>query len=158
MTNVVLYTAFSFSLSRNSGFPIPKDQSILRIKNLERIIVPTLSIDVKPNKVYDEIIGIKGYADVYDLVGGANAPKKITCVDTKGKKRYQLVKVRSVKLFIKYTDTAKILPTVYKLISSIFIYIFLSPYLQRIHSKVLIICSGIYMLRVLLNSIFPKGI
>lgn len=38
-------------------------------------------------------VGIAGYDPKFTLVGGINAPKKITCCGTDGVKRPQLIKV-----------------------------------------------------------------
>lgn len=72
--------------------------SVVRIKNFEHALIPTLSIDIKPDKNYDRIVSIKRYDVAFDLVGGVNAPKKISCYGTDGIKRNQLVKVYACKI------------------------------------------------------------
>ncbi|XP_014473077.1 PREDICTED: serine-protein kinase ATM [Dinoponera quadriceps] len=72
---------------------IPLDQPILGIKNLNNVLLPTLSLPVKPSCKYsDEVIGVKSYQNICEFVGGINAPKKIICVGTDGVLRRQLVK------------------------------------------------------------------
>lgn len=81
--------------------PVPKNsQSIDRIKNLEHTLVPTVSIDVRPDKVYNRIVTVQRYDNSFELVGGINAPKKITSHGSDGKRRNQLVKVTRVLIII----------------------------------------------------------
>ncbi|KAF3429996.1 hypothetical protein E2986_08147 [Frieseomelitta varia] len=71
---------------------IPKNQNILKIKNFENIFVLTLTIDVRPLRNYNNVIGIAKYTESYETVGGINTPKKLTCIGTDGIHRYQLIK------------------------------------------------------------------
>ncbi|XP_076247506.1 serine/threonine-protein kinase tefu [Calliopsis andreniformis] len=71
---------------------IPKNQEILKIKNFRNVLVPTLTIDVKPSGNYNDIISISKYVETYETVGGLNTPKKLICIGTDGISRYQLVK------------------------------------------------------------------
>ncbi|OAD57559.1 Serine-protein kinase ATM [Eufriesea mexicana] len=64
------------------------------IKNFENIFVSTLTINVRPNRNYNNIIGITKYIETYESVGGVNAPKKLTCIGTDGICRHQLIKGR----------------------------------------------------------------
>ncbi|KAJ9577913.1 hypothetical protein L9F63_025226, partial [Diploptera punctata] len=70
---------------------IPK--SILKhLINKTLVAVPTMTIPVNKDCKYDDIIGIHKYSDNFGLVGGINAPKKISCWGTDGIERPQLVK------------------------------------------------------------------
>lgn len=82
--------------SNKSGciIKIPRNQEILKIKNFENIFVPTMTINVKPYKNYNNIIGISKYIETYETVGGVNTPKKLTCIGTDGIQRHQLIKGR----------------------------------------------------------------
>ncbi|XP_076280983.1 serine/threonine-protein kinase tefu isoform X5 [Lasioglossum baleicum] len=71
---------------------IPKNQEILKVKNFNNVLVPTLTINVKSSRNYNNIIGISKYSGTYETVGGLNTPKKIICIGTDGISRYQLVK------------------------------------------------------------------
>lgn len=75
-------------------YNIPRNQDILRVKNFENAIVPTITLDVRANKNYDDVIGVSKYLNTFETVGGINAPKKIICIGTDGIQRIQLVKVR----------------------------------------------------------------
>lgn len=77
---------------------IPKSQEILKIKNFQNTIVPTINLDVRPNKNYEDVVGVSKYMPVFEAVGGINAPKKIICMGTDGIPRKQLVKV-GISLF-----------------------------------------------------------
>ncbi|XP_078038484.1 serine/threonine-protein kinase tefu [Augochlora pura] len=71
---------------------IPKNQEILKVKNFNNVLVPTLTLNVQPCQNYNDIIGISTYKETYETVGGLNTPKKIICIGTDGISRYQLVK------------------------------------------------------------------
>ncbi|KAG7199579.1 hypothetical protein KM043_014186 [Ampulex compressa] len=71
---------------------IPQGQNILKIRNFENVLVPTITINVRPSAIYDNIVGVAKYVASYQIVGGINAPKKLTCIGTDGSYRYQLVK------------------------------------------------------------------
>ncbi|XP_029040439.2 serine-protein kinase ATM [Osmia bicornis bicornis] len=77
-----------------SVIKIPRDQKILKIKNFEKVFVPTMTIGVKPSGNYNNIIGISKYMETYETVGGVNAPKKLTCIGIDGIVRHQLIKGR----------------------------------------------------------------
>ncbi|XP_012534493.1 serine-protein kinase ATM isoform X2 [Monomorium pharaonis] len=76
----------------NKRFPIARDQPISKIKNLNNVLLPTLSLLVRPSCNYVNVIGIHSYKDSCEFVGGVTAPKKIICVGTDGVQRRQLVK------------------------------------------------------------------
>ncbi|EZA54785.1 Serine-protein kinase ATM [Ooceraea biroi] len=73
-------------------YPIPRDQPICKLKNLSNVLLPTLSLSVRPSGNYKDVIGVKMYQDTCEFVGGVNAPKKVICVGTDGVHRRQLVK------------------------------------------------------------------
>ncbi|KAL6424274.1 hypothetical protein ACFW04_009833 [Cataglyphis niger] len=73
-------------------YPIPRDQSISKIKNLDNVLLPTLTLLVRPSGNYDNVVGIKTYQETCEFVGGVTAPKKVICVGTDGIQRRQLVK------------------------------------------------------------------
>ncbi|KZC09469.1 Serine-protein kinase ATM [Dufourea novaeangliae] len=89
---VMLANLTTPSSKSGSVLNIPKNQEILKVKNFRNVLVPTLMINVKPSKNYDDIIGISKYMETYETVGGLNTPKKIVCIGTDGISRYQLVK------------------------------------------------------------------
>ncbi|XP_023669570.2 serine-protein kinase ATM [Paramormyrops kingsleyae] len=72
--------------------PIPSEQPITKIKDLDNVIIPTMEIKVDPTGKYDNLVTIKSFKPTYCLVGGVNLPKIIDCVGSDGKRRRQLVK------------------------------------------------------------------
>lgn len=66
--------------------------SFLQIKNLDNVLLPTLSLPVSPSGNYDNVVGVRAYQETCEFVGGVTAPKKIICVGTDGVQRRQLVK------------------------------------------------------------------
>ncbi|XP_076752966.1 serine/threonine-protein kinase tefu isoform X2 [Xylocopa sonorina] len=89
---LVMMANLSTTINKCSIVKIPRNQEILKIKNFENIFVPTLTINVKSTNDYNTVIGISKYVETYETVGGINTPKKLTCIGTDGKRRYQLVK------------------------------------------------------------------
>ncbi|XP_012222718.1 serine-protein kinase ATM isoform X2 [Linepithema humile] len=73
-------------------YQIPRDQMITKINSLNNVLLPTLSLPVRPSGNYDNVTGVRAYQETCEFVGGVNAPKKIICVGTDGIQRRQLVK------------------------------------------------------------------
>ncbi|XP_070172770.1 serine-protein kinase ATM [Polyergus mexicanus] len=73
-------------------YSIPRDQLISKVKNLDNVLLPTLTLLVRPSGNYDNVVGIKAYQETCVFVGGVTAPKKVICVGTDGVQRRQLVK------------------------------------------------------------------
>ncbi|KAL0100932.1 hypothetical protein PUN28_019367 [Cardiocondyla obscurior] len=76
----------------NKRYSISREQPIFKMKNLNHVLLPTLTLSVRPSGNYDNIIGVKSYQDSFEFVGGITAPKKIICLGTDGIQRRQLVK------------------------------------------------------------------
>ncbi|XP_043513638.1 serine-protein kinase ATM isoform X2 [Frieseomelitta varia] len=89
---LVMLANLATTSSKCCTIKIPKNQNILKIKNFENIFVLTLTIDVRPLRNYNNVIGIAKYTESYETVGGINTPKKLTCIGTDGIHRYQLIK------------------------------------------------------------------
>lgn len=80
------------SLNKKQQMIIPRTEKIRMIKNMQNVLMPTISLPVRPNRNYSNIIGILEFDSVYSSVGGVNEPKKIVCKGTDGINRTQLVK------------------------------------------------------------------
>ncbi|XP_051160028.1 serine-protein kinase ATM-like [Leptopilina boulardi] len=76
----------------NQTHMIPSNQAICKIKNLNNISIPTMTLSVRKNGNYEHIVGIQKYKNTFVTVGGINAPKRIECIGTDGITRKQLVK------------------------------------------------------------------
>ncbi|XP_037122890.1 serine-protein kinase ATM [Syngnathus acus] len=78
--------------TEKKAIPIPADQPIHQIKDLDDVAIPTLEIKVDPSGCYDDVVTVRSFMPHYHLAGGANLPKIIDCVGSDGKRRRQLVK------------------------------------------------------------------
>ncbi|KAG7478644.1 serine-protein kinase ATM [Solea senegalensis] len=78
--------------TEKKAIPIPADQPIMQIKDLDEVVIPTMEIKVDPTGCYDTLVTIRSFMPQYRLAGGVNLPKIIDCVGSDGKSRRQLVK------------------------------------------------------------------
>uniref|UniRef100_A0A672H788 non-specific serine/threonine protein kinase n=1 Tax=Salarias fasciatus TaxID=181472 RepID=A0A672H788_SALFA len=74
--------------------PIPADQPIMNMKDLDEVSIPTLEIKVDPSGQYENLVTVRSFQPHYRLVGGVNLPKIIDCIGSDGRSRRQLVKGR----------------------------------------------------------------
>ncbi|XP_041796006.1 serine-protein kinase ATM isoform X2 [Chelmon rostratus] len=74
------------------AIPIPADQPIMQIKDLDEVVIPTMEIKVDPSGCYDNLVTLRSFVPQYRLAGGVNLPKIVDCVGSDGKSRRQLVK------------------------------------------------------------------
>ena len=66
---------------------------LAELKDCEDVAVPTVNLSVHSAGVYtSELVGIVRFERTFELVGGVNAPKKMTCLCTDGHKRPMLLK------------------------------------------------------------------
>lgn len=80
--------------SKSATIKIPKEHPILKIKDFLLVSIFTEEIKINYNCKYEDIIGIKSFSSDYEICGGINVPKVISCIGTNGKKYKQLVKGR----------------------------------------------------------------
>ncbi|XP_078513177.1 serine-protein kinase ATM [Lissotriton helveticus] len=80
--------------SQRTGITIPADQPIIKLKNLDDVVIPTMEIKVDPTGKYENVVTIRSFKPEFRLAGGLNLPKIIDCVGSDGKERRQLVKGR----------------------------------------------------------------
>ncbi|XP_035535893.1 serine-protein kinase ATM isoform X1 [Morone saxatilis] len=78
--------------TEKKAIPIPADQPIMQIKDLDEVVIPTMEIKVDPSGCYDNLVTVRSFVPQYHLAGGVNLPKIIDCVGSDGKSRRQLVK------------------------------------------------------------------
>ncbi|KAF3847994.1 hypothetical protein F7725_021022 [Dissostichus mawsoni] len=86
------YMDVSRHKTETKDIPIPADQPIMQIKDLEEVAIPTMEIKVDPSGCYDNLVTVRSFLPQYRLVGGVNLPKIIDCVGSDGTSRRQLVK------------------------------------------------------------------
>ncbi|XP_069496513.1 serine-protein kinase ATM isoform X1 [Ambystoma mexicanum] len=80
--------------SQRKGISIPADQPIIKLKNMDDVVIPTMEIKVDPSGKYENLVTILSFKPEFRLAGGLNLPKIIDCVGSDGKERRQLVKGR----------------------------------------------------------------
>ncbi|KAK2847024.1 hypothetical protein Q5P01_010023 [Channa striata] len=78
--------------NEKKAIPIPADQPLVKIKDLDEVAIPTMEIKVDPSGCYDNLVTVRSFMPHYHLAGGVNLPKIIDCVGSDGKSRRQLVK------------------------------------------------------------------
>ncbi|XP_030331993.1 serine-protein kinase ATM isoform X1 [Strigops habroptila] len=78
--------------SERKAISIPANQPIVKLKDLDDVVVPTMEIKVDPTGQYENLVTIKSFKPEFRLAGGVNLPKIIDCVGSDGKERRQLVK------------------------------------------------------------------
>uniref|UniRef100_A0A8C4HF10 non-specific serine/threonine protein kinase n=1 Tax=Dicentrarchus labrax TaxID=13489 RepID=A0A8C4HF10_DICLA len=78
--------------TEKKAIPIPADQPIMQIKDLDEVVIPTMEVKVDPSGCYDNLVTVRSFVPQYHLAGGVNLPKIIDCVGSDGKSRRQLVK------------------------------------------------------------------
>ncbi|XP_040282187.1 serine-protein kinase ATM [Bufo bufo] len=80
--------------AQRKAIPIPSDQPITKLKNLQDVVIPTMELKVDPSGKYENLVTITSFKPEFRLAGGLNLPKIIDCVGSDGKERRQLVKGR----------------------------------------------------------------
>ncbi|XP_053342610.1 serine-protein kinase ATM isoform X1 [Clarias gariepinus] len=78
--------------NEKKALPIPAEQPIMQIKDLEGVVIPTMEIKVDPSGKYEDLVTVRSFKPHFHLAGGVNLPKIIDCVGSDGKSRRQLVK------------------------------------------------------------------
>lgn len=71
---------------------IPATERILRLGHLDAIPVPTATIPIRDDCTYSDFPALKSFDNYFELVGGINFPKKVTCLDSTGQNRILLIK------------------------------------------------------------------
>ena len=72
---------------------LPSTCLLLKLGELTTVPVPTVEIPVDPTCCYDNIVSIDRFDHCFQLAGGVNLPKVMSCIGSDGKRRRQLVKV-----------------------------------------------------------------
>ncbi|KAK7172240.1 hypothetical protein R3I93_004526 [Phoxinus phoxinus] len=78
--------------TEKKAIPIPPEQPIMQIKDLNDVVIPTMDIKVDPSGKYEDLVTVRSFKPHFHLAGGVNLPKIIDCVGSDGKSRRQLVK------------------------------------------------------------------
>ncbi|XP_039752989.1 serine-protein kinase ATM isoform X2 [Pararge aegeria] len=71
---------------------IPTSESISHLRDLNAVPIPTDNISIRKNCNYSKLSTLSSFEKHFELVGGINYPKKISCLSSDGRKRIMLVK------------------------------------------------------------------
>ncbi|OWR44587.1 serine-protein kinase ATM [Danaus plexippus plexippus] len=71
---------------------IPRTEPISALNTLNAVPIPTDTIPIKKDSNYSQIATLSSFESSFELVGGINYPKKISCLGSDGKKRIMLIK------------------------------------------------------------------
>ena len=72
--------------------PLPTSCPLLKLTK-KGAAVPTIDLEVDQSCDYSDVVRVDGFDPFFELAGGVNLPKVISCVGSDGKRRRQLVKV-----------------------------------------------------------------
>ncbi|VVC96704.1 unnamed protein product, partial [Leptidea sinapis] len=72
--------------------PIPRTEGISKLQDLNTIPVPTDTVAIRKDCDYSRLATFASFNTYYELVGGINFPKKISCLSSDGRKRILLIK------------------------------------------------------------------
>ena len=86
------YHDVSTMKNQRGPFPLPANCPLLKLTK-RGAAVPTIDIEVDPSCAYENVVCVDGFDPFFELAGGVNLPKVISCVGSDGKRRRQLVKV-----------------------------------------------------------------
>lgn len=86
------YYDVSAQKKQRGPFKLPANCPLLKVKG--GVVVPTKDLAVDRTCTYSDVTCIDRFDPCYQLAGGVNLPKVVTCVGSDGTRRKQLVKVR----------------------------------------------------------------
>jgi len=84
---------YDVSAHKKQRGPIKFPASCPLLKLSRGGVVPTTDLAVDRTCRYDDVLGIDRFEPCFQLAGGVNLPKIVTCVGSDGKRRRQLIKV-----------------------------------------------------------------
>ncbi|KAH9504405.1 hypothetical protein Btru_063524 [Bulinus truncatus] len=87
-----IYLANTPASNKPGQLPIPKTMNILKLPNLDNVLLPSVELDVDPSGEYSNLVSPVRFEPTYEIVGGINLPKVIVCHGSDGRPRKQLVK------------------------------------------------------------------
>merc|ERR1719347_381894 len=90
LINLAYVTPSTTRVSKEIAFP--KDHALKKVSDWSSVAVPTDTLLIRPDCDYSSVAGVGRWEPAYSLVGGVNAPKKLSCWGTDGRLRPQLVK------------------------------------------------------------------
>ena len=85
------YYDVSSQKTQRGPIKLPTSCPLLKLK--ERVVIPTVDLAVDRICQYNDAVYIQRFEPYFQLAGGVNLPKIVTCVGSDGKRRRQLIKV-----------------------------------------------------------------
>ena len=88
----VAYYDVSAHKTVRTGIKFPSTCPLLRLSK-GQVAIPTLDLDIDKSCDYRNITFLESFDGCFQLAGGVNLPKIVTCIGSDGKRRKQLIKV-----------------------------------------------------------------
>lgn len=89
-TDVAYYDVSSYKKLRTS-IKLPPACPLLRLSG--QVAIPTVDLAVDRACHYENVVYVSQFETYFQLAGGVNLPKIVTCIGSDGKRRKQLIKV-----------------------------------------------------------------
>ena len=74
-----------------TGIKLPATCPLLKLEG--QVAMPTVDLAVDRTCQYEHVIYLNQFEPYFQLAGGVNLPKIVTCIGSDGKRRKQLIKV-----------------------------------------------------------------
>ncbi|KAF9415043.1 hypothetical protein HW555_007199 [Spodoptera exigua] len=92
MCDAIISFANYVPTAKKKKQPIPSAENILKLRDLLRVPVPTVTLPILKHCNYEDIHTLRAFDNNFELVGGVNCPKKINCQDNTGRNHILLIK------------------------------------------------------------------
>jgi len=90
----VAYYDVSAHKNVRTGIKFPTTCPLLRLTK-GQVAIPTVDLGIDKSCQYENVTFLESFNGCFQLVGGVNLPKIVTCIGSDGKRRKQLIKVCS---------------------------------------------------------------
>lgn len=88
--DVAYYDVSAFKKMR-TGIKLPPACPLLKLEG--QVAIPTMDLAVDRTCRYEHVVSLSRFEPYFQLAGGVNLPKIVTCIGSDGKRRKQLIKV-----------------------------------------------------------------
>ncbi|XP_048483774.1 serine-protein kinase ATM [Plutella xylostella] len=92
MCDAIISFANYTSKAKEQRQAVPKSEPLSKLKDLSDIPIPTINLPIRKDCKYTDFPAIVSFDNKFDLVGGINCPKKMTCKGSDGRERTILIK------------------------------------------------------------------
>ena len=87
----VAYYDVAVHKNTRTGIQFPRTCPLLHLEG--QVAIPTVDLPVDMAFKYENVTLLRSFDSCFQLAGGVNLPKIVTCIGTDGKRRKQLIKV-----------------------------------------------------------------